>query len=241
MQAGARQLVWRVFRRPPMLRTSSVCAASALCVASAAHASFVAWSVEYIQLGNGHVCTNFYANFDSAADRVLAVTDARMETSSQGGFIQSGSNPTWRPATQESYVADDSFVCIGTAGSGMASSVSTAGGPTFLNFDDSNGATDFNGMSWSGNGASWYNPSPSTNSYGIANNGRVMVAHAVIVNPVPLTWILFDFTVVAQLANGQQVTAGAGDHTIYPGLIPGPAPLVAFALVGRMGNRSRRA
>lgn len=213
----------------------------ALCMSACAQAGFVGWAHEFIDLGNGHSITNIYATFDSPADRLLGVTNARAATSSASGFVQSVANPYWRPAASQSFLSDDSFVCIGTNASNMASSVSTAGGESFLNFDDSTGATDFSVMSWSGDGASWYNPSPGTNNYGVPINNRVMVAHLTITFPFPETWIQYNFTAVVQLANGQQVLVGEGDHILYPGLVPGPGPLVAFALAGRRGRRRRRA
>ncbi|MFO0783454.1 MAG: hypothetical protein U0636_07205 [Phycisphaerales bacterium] len=194
-----------------------------------------------MSLGSGRYVVNVYASFNDTGDRVLNCIQGAISTNAAGGFYQSASNPFWAPSsTQNSFSSDDSWVTIGTNPNGNGNAFGgTAGDSNFLNFNDSSGTTtyDFSVIEGSGNGAGWFNPAPTNNSYGLADTGKVLVAHLVIGNTGSSTWISWNVAAIIQLANGQTVTQGAGPHVWY---LPSPGALCLLGVAGMNPLRRRR-
>jgi len=137
-------------------------------------------NVERISYGNGLSAINLYASFDDPGDRVLAVEDATIFTNLPNGFVQAAASPYWKPVNQSSIASQDSCVCIDSSTTNsMIQAAGTIGLPTFLNYDASNGDTDFSYFRGALQGASWANADPS-GTVGLADGGKVLLAHLVI-------------------------------------------------------------
>ena len=169
----------RMFSRSNLWRSSAACVLAGA-AAALTHADFTNISSESITLGTGQVVVNIYAFFDNVGDRLLAIEDATVFTNAPSGFLQSAANPHWKPANQSSLTSPDSCVCIDSNASNfMIIAANTAGNASFLNYDAANGATDFSYIHGSAAGAGWTNANP-TGSVGVADGGKVLVAHLVI-------------------------------------------------------------
>ena len=219
-------------------RTIAAIAAASLCV-HAAHAAFLGWSVDTIDLGNGHRAVNVFVDFSHSQDRLLNVYRGHITTTAAGGFYQSSLNPAWQPSGQSATDSDDSWVTIDLLdGNGMACSVTPD--PNFANFDDASGATDFSVVQSIGNGAGWYNPNPAS-TFGLADGGRVMVAHLVVADFGQGFDISWNMTLAMNTPQGDTIVdLGVGTHLwTFPSAVPGPgaAPLAALALAFRRRGR----
>lgn len=181
----------------------------AVSVPGTAVADWQGIQVDRIAYGNGLVAMNLYVTFDAANDRVLAVENATIFTNLPNGFIQASSSPHWKPANQSGIVSQDSCVCIDSVGNQASiQASSTIGLPSFLNYDASNGDSDFSYVHSALEGAGWANADP-TGTVGLADGNRVLIAHLVIGpggNECAGVWAGFKLRYI-RAADGTTVTA----------------------------------
>lgn len=231
-----------------MLRTISWCAGLALCVESAAHAGFTGWIMEGGQIGTSEYwMMNIYAHFSEQTDKLVNVANSNITATFQGGFYQSADHPFWNPSnTQNKNTSVDSWVTIDTNPNGNGNAYSgTIGDGNFQNFADYSGTTtyDFSVIENGPHGAGWYTGNP-LNNFGLADGGTVLVAHLVFYAPnleegaVPAGVVNWGAQLVYSNASGSAFVAGQSTQFQF---VPGPCPVLALALAGQLGNRSRRA
>lgn len=216
--------------------------ALALGVAASASADFAGWSASVVQVGDYYVM-NVYAATTSSSDAVLNVFDLQITTNAVGGFHQGGDNPFWAPGLSQSMANSlDSWVTVGTKEDNTAHEGTVADSNT-VNFDDSNGASDFSTLSYSGSGAGWGvgNPNELVNVAKVLTDGNqgvqtgygVLIGHFVISAANPN----------AQLYINGGVSMGSGgngtDGRTFSFFIPGPGALAALAVGGLIRNRRR--
>lgn len=237
-----------------MRKGIAIAAASMLVPAGAAQAAFLGWEAQWITLGNGHLIGNVYAMFSNSNDRVLALYDTHIISNQP--FHQSAANPFWMPASnQNKHTSDDSWVALGTnpSGSGnVGTNGIVQGDSDFVNFTDSQGATDFSYIQNSGGGAGWFNANPS-NGYGYAFetfNGTygqpiirsVLLAHFVLTDygGPPFLNIFWQGSLAVQFAGDSEVTYGVGaDMPKHIMPLPGPSVLSLGLGAGMAFRRPR--
>lgn len=192
-----------------------------------ASADFTGWEGELVFLDSGHTIMNVYATFSDANDRVFNVYITDIATNAAGGFHQSAEHPFWKPSSvQNKQTSADSWVTIGTNpnGDGNSSGTAIAGDPKFVNFDDTNGATDFSVIQSAGDGAGWYNNNPF-NGWGFANVGggtqpRVLVAHFVVDGVQAGRTLSWEATMTVRQTDGTVAFVGQG-KVFFPWTIAG--------------------
>jgi hypothetical protein len=224
-----------------MIRTLCV-TVIATSIAGSAAASFTGWTADVFQLASGHTAMNVYATFSQSGDKLLNIYSSHITTTVAGGFHQSTDNPFWAPGAQDVNTADDSFVCFGTSAGGLAVPGAVLPDPSFVNFDDSNGATQFNVIQGTFGGAGWYNPNPTT-MYGSPVNGRVLVAHFVVAGDAPVEGVLnWQASISYNDPFGQTLTGIGSAAQVFDwgsGAVPAPGTIIVVAAAGLRCRRRR--
>lgn len=218
------------------IRCAAACLTACTCGA-AAHASLTGVIAETTVLANGRHAMNVYATFSNETDRLISVAHAFISTNAPGGFYQDPNRPYWAPQSQPAFTSDDSFVAIGVAPNGNAVASSAYPGPSFINFDDSNGSTDFSVIETSPEGAEWW--SGQVGSIGVAVGFRVLLARFVAVDTPELQGASVRWTSSFTYLNAAGSSFQTGGFTREFMWVPGPGGAVVAAFALSAGRRAR--